>query len=76
LHRATLVLRKINAAGQPVRQIELCDRHAEAVIAREHKRGFEMRDRPAASLPALAVVFRALALQGGVGLSASLIRGF
>jgi hypothetical protein len=32
---ATIVLRKIDAAGRPVRQIELCDGHAEAVIARE-----------------------------------------
>lgn len=32
---ATIVLRKIDAAGRPVRQIELCDRHAEAVITRE-----------------------------------------
>ncbi len=43
--RATIVLRKIDAAGPPVRQIELCDRHAEAVIARERKRGFEIFDR-------------------------------
>jgi len=28
-----MVLWKMDAAGQPVRQIELCDRHAEAVIA-------------------------------------------
>jgi len=35
----------IDAAGRPVRQIELCDRHAEAVIARESKRGFEIFDR-------------------------------
>src|ERR1017187_2594695 len=41
----TIVLRKIDAAGRPVRQIELCDRHAEAVIARERKRGFEIFDR-------------------------------
>ena len=31
--RATILLRKIDAAGRPVRQIELCDRHAAAVIA-------------------------------------------
>jgi len=29
-----------SSAGRPVRQIELCDRHAEAVIACERKRGF------------------------------------
>ncbi len=28
-----------------VRQIELCDRHAEAVIARKRARGFEIFDR-------------------------------
>jgi len=28
-----------------VRQIELCDRHAEAVVACERKRGFEIQDR-------------------------------
>jgi hypothetical protein len=39
VHHATIVLRKIDAAGRPVRQIELCARHAEAVIARERKRG-------------------------------------
>lgn len=43
--RATIVLRKIDAAGRPVRQIELCDRHAKVVIARERKRGFEIFDR-------------------------------
>jgi len=42
---ATIVLRKIDAAGRPARQIELCDRHAEAVIARERARGFEIFDR-------------------------------
>jgi hypothetical protein len=36
--RATIVLRQIDASGRPVRQIELCDRHAEIVIAREQKR--------------------------------------
>jgi len=45
VRRATIVLRKIDAAGRPVRQIELCDRHAEAVIPRERKRGFEIFDR-------------------------------
>jgi len=41
----TIVLRKIDAAGRPVRQIELCDIHAEIMIARERKRGFEIFDR-------------------------------
>jgi hypothetical protein len=41
---ATIVLRKIDAAGRPVRQIELCDRHADAVIAREQTRGLEIFD--------------------------------
>ena len=38
-NRATIVLRKMDAAGRPIRQIELCDRHAETVIARERERG-------------------------------------
>lgn len=45
VRRATIVLRKIDAAGRPVRQIELRGRHAEAVITRERKRGFEIFDR-------------------------------
>jgi len=45
VRRATTVLRKIDAAGRPIRQIELCDRHAEAVVTRERKRGFEIFDR-------------------------------
>jgi hypothetical protein len=43
--RATIVLRKLDAAGRPVRQIELCDRHAEMVIARERACGLEILDR-------------------------------
>ena len=43
--RATIVLRKLDAAGRPVRQIELCDRHADIVIARERTRGLEILDR-------------------------------
>jgi hypothetical protein len=39
------VLKKIDAADRPVQQIEICDRHAEPVIARERKRGFEIFDR-------------------------------
>jgi hypothetical protein len=35
----------MDAASRPVRQVELCDRHAEAVIARERKRGIEIFDR-------------------------------
>ena len=46
MRRATIVLQKIDAAGRPVRQIELCDRHAEDVIARERRRGFEIFDSP------------------------------
>jgi hypothetical protein len=40
--RATLVAEKIDSAGRHVRQIELCDRHAQVVIARE--RGARLRD--------------------------------
>jgi hypothetical protein len=43
--RATIVLRKVDVASRPVRQIELCDRHAQLVIARERARGFEIQDR-------------------------------
>ena len=45
MSRATIVLRKIDAAGRPVRQIELCDRHARVVIARERAHGLEIHDR-------------------------------
>ena len=43
--RATIILRKIDAAGRPVRQIELGERHAQVVIVRERARGFEIFDR-------------------------------
>jgi hypothetical protein len=43
--RATMVLRKIDAAGRPVRQIELCTRHAQVAVAREHTRGLKIHDR-------------------------------
>jgi len=43
--RARIVLRNLDAAGRPVRQIELCDRYAEVVIARERTRGLEILDR-------------------------------
>jgi hypothetical protein len=36
---------QIDAAGRPVRQIELCTRHAQVVVARERARGFEIFDR-------------------------------
>ena len=44
VRRATIVLRKLDAAGRPLRQIELRDRHAETVIARERTRGLEIFD--------------------------------
>ena len=43
-NRATIVLSKLDAAGRPVRQIELCDGHAATVIARERDRGLEILD--------------------------------
>jgi hypothetical protein len=52
MHRATIVLRKIDAAGRPVRQIELCDRHADGVIARERKRAVRRLARSAGAGPA------------------------
>jgi len=36
---------KDRQSGRPVCQIELCNRHAEALVARERKRGFEIFDR-------------------------------
>jgi hypothetical protein len=44
-NRATLVLRKLDAPRAGVRQIELCYRHSEIVIARERTRGLEILDR-------------------------------
>jgi hypothetical protein len=44
-NRATLVLLKLDTPGRPVRQIELCYRHSENVIARERTRGLEILDR-------------------------------
>jgi hypothetical protein len=35
LARATVIARKEDAAGRPIRQIELCDRRAEVIIERE-----------------------------------------
>ena len=40
-----IVLRMLDAAGRPVRQIELYDRYADAVVVREQKRGLEILDR-------------------------------
>jgi hypothetical protein len=40
LARATVVAEKVDCAGRHVRQIELCARHYEIVIARERARGF------------------------------------
>jgi len=40
-----LVAEKIDSACRHIRQIELCDRHDEAVIARERARGLEIQDR-------------------------------
>ena len=42
---ATVILRKLDAAGRPIRQIELCDAHAEVVIGRERNRGLEIREQ-------------------------------
>jgi hypothetical protein len=40
-----LVAEKVDNAGRHVRQIELCDRHTQVVIARERARGIEIQDR-------------------------------
>jgi len=43
--RATLIAEKVDGAGRHVRQIELCARHCDIVIARERARGLEISDR-------------------------------
>ena len=43
--RATLIAEKTDAAGRHLRQIELCTRHCDIVIARERSRGLEISDR-------------------------------
>ncbi|HKN13988.1 MAG TPA: hypothetical protein VJX68_12420 [Candidatus Binatus sp.] len=45
LERATLIAEKVDGAGRHVRQIELCTRHSNVVIARERARGLEISDR-------------------------------
>jgi len=42
---ATLIAEKVDGAGRHVRQIELCTRHGNIVIARERARGLEISDR-------------------------------
>ena len=50
LARATIVAEKVDTAGRHIRQIELCDRHAEAVIARERNRSLEVFRPPRLAL--------------------------
>jgi hypothetical protein len=63
---------ELDAAGRPVRQIELCDRHAAAVVTRERGRGLEILDRrdwrqkKAISAFSATVYFADLRLFGGV----------
>jgi hypothetical protein len=45
LARASTVAEKVDCAGRHVRQIELCARHRDIVIAREGARGLEISDR-------------------------------
>jgi len=40
-----LIAEKVDGAGRHVRQLELRDRHAEAVTAREEARRFEIFNR-------------------------------
>ena len=40
-----MVAEKVDAAGRHVRQVEVCDRPAEALVVRERMRGFEIFDR-------------------------------
>jgi hypothetical protein len=41
---AATILRKSEASGRPLRQIELCTSHAEVVILREQRRGLTVSD--------------------------------
>jgi hypothetical protein len=41
---AATILRKSEASGRPLRQIELCPSHAEVVIRREQRRGLTLSD--------------------------------
>jgi len=41
---AVTILRKSEASGRPLRQIELCISHAEIVIRRERHRGLTVSD--------------------------------
>jgi len=45
LLRATLVLRKAEANGRPLGQVELCDAHTGVVVAQEARRGLGVTDR-------------------------------
>ena len=45
--RATTIARKLDAVGGFIRQIELCDRHAEVVAERERGRGLKVVDERA-----------------------------
>jgi hypothetical protein len=45
LKRATPIAEKVDGAGRHVRQIELCLRHGEIVVARERSRDLEISDR-------------------------------
>jgi hypothetical protein len=45
LKRATLIAEKVDVAGRHVRQIELCTRHCQIVIAHERVHGLEICDR-------------------------------
>ena len=43
--RATLIAEKTDAGGRRLRQIELCTRPCDIVVARERARGLKMNDR-------------------------------
>ncbi len=43
--RATLIAEKVDGGGRHIRQIELCTKHGNVVIARERARGLEISDR-------------------------------
>jgi hypothetical protein len=45
--RATTILRKADAGGRFLRQVETCDAHTEQVLARERGHGLQVTDRRA-----------------------------
>jgi hypothetical protein len=43
-YRATTIVRYVDNQGRPLRQIEVCDEHADLIIRRKHRDGAAVRD--------------------------------